>query len=454
MSATAASPSMPPQKVLPKVLRIGVVQDGKIVQERLIRTGETVTVGDSPRNTFVITGTKLPPKHDLFVAKMDGTYFLTVPDWVEGKISWKDGIRGLDELRTRGEAVKKGEAYHVTLNENVRGKVTIGPSTFLFQFVPAPPEPVRQVTAADFRPKFFDDDDPLFHGLLGTFTLVAASFMVWVYVTPLPERADLDVLADAVDLVVDKPIDVVQLDDPNKIVADGPKEEKKVEKSEAKAETKTDQGPSDNKPATPNKESVAKKSLLLQVIGTAGNASGDNAVADLLGDDSAGMAGLDKALAGVSGVQEATAANVGSVKGGSGGGREDAKVGVGVMTGGTAGTGGGAAVQVKAKVVTQNTVDADVTEGDAGGIASVVKKSQGRIQTCVEQGLKANPNMNGRVSVGWTVTGGRVTEAHLVSNTTGDDGVAQCIVKAVRQFRFDASLSAEVAEFPWVVSGQ
>lgn len=454
MSAPAASPSMPPQKILPKVLRIGVVQDGKIVQERLIRTGETVTVGDSPRNTFVITGTKLPQRHDLFVAKHDGTYYLTVPDWVEGKISWKDGIRGLDELRTRGEAVKKGEAYHVTLTENVRGKVTIGPSTFLFQFVPAPPEPVRQVTAADFRPKLFDDDDPLFSGLLGVFTLVAASFMVWVYVTPLPERADLDVLADAVDLVVDKPIQI-QMQDPNQVVGEGPKEEKKVEKAEAKAETKAaDADAGQDKPKAPDAESVKKKSLLLQVIGTAGNASGDNAVADLLGDDSAGMAGLDKALAGVSGVQEATAANVGSVKGGSGGGREDAKVGVGVMTGGTAGTGGGAAVQVKAKIVTQNTVDADVTEGDAGGIASVVKKSQGRIQTCVEQGLKANPNMNGRVSVGWTVTGGRVTEAHLVSNSTGDSALGQCIVKAVRQFRFDSSLSAEVAEFPWVVSGQ
>lgn len=454
MSATASAPSMPPTKVLPKVLRIGVVQDGKIIQERLIRLGETVTVGESPRNTFVLTGTKLPQRHDLFISKQDGTYILSVLDWIEGKISWKDGIRGLDELRARGEATRKGDVYNVLLNENVRGKVTIGSSTFLFQFVPAPPEPVRQVTAADFRPRFFDDEDPLFHGLLGVFTLMASAFMVWVYVTPLPERADLDLIEDAVGLAVDKPIPIVTIDQPKTDDA-GP--EKPEPKAEAKAETKSaDSTPSpDNKPAAPSKESVAKKSLLLQVIGTAGNASGENAVADLLGEESASMAGLDSALKGVSGVQEATAGNIGSVKGGSGGGREDAKVGTGVLTGGSATTGAGAAVAVKKpKIDIQDKVDADVTEGDAGSIASVVRKSQARVQTCVEQALKANPNMSGRVSVGWTIAAGKVTEAHLVSNSTGDDVLGQCIVKSVRAFRFDPSLSAEVAEFPWVVSGQ
>lgn len=453
MSASAAPQSS--SRVLPKVLRIGVVQDGKIVQERLIRSGETVTVGDSPRNTFVVTGTKLPQRHDLFQSRTDGTYTLSVPDWVEGKISWKDGIRGLDELRQRGEAVKKGEAYVVTLGENVRGKVTIGTSTFLFQFVPAPPEPVRQISPADFRAKFFDDEDPLFHGLLGIFTTAAAAFMIWVWVTPLPERADLELVEDVVDLVVEKKIERIEVKDPTE-VDEGPKKAEEKKPDVKAAETKPeDANPDERPPAEVTKESVAKKSMLLQLIGTAGNATGTDAVENLLGDDAAGMRSLDEALNGVSGVQQATEGNIGTVKGGSGGGREDAKVGVGVMTGGTATTGAGAAVAVKKpKIETQSTVDADVTEGDAGGVAQVVRKSQGRITTCVDQSLKANPNMSGRVGVGWTIAAGRVTEAHLVSNTTGDDQLGKCIVNAVRQFRFDPGLSADVAEFPWVVSGQ
>jgi hypothetical protein len=452
MSAQAAQSSSNIQKT-PKVLRIGLIRDGQqgIAQEKLFKIGEAVSVGESPKCSFTVPGTKLGVKHELFIARPDGNYILNAPDWVEGKISWKDGIRGLDELRTRGEAVKKGELYQVVLNENVRGKVSVGNVTLLFQFVPAPPEPVRQINPSDFKPKMFDDEDPLFMGLLAVFSLVASGFMAWVWTTPLPEVNELAMLQDALDLVVEDKIEQIVIEE--KQADQGPAEkveEKKPEKAETKAEdTKTDK-PSE----APTKESVAKKSMLLQMIGTAGSTDGRSAVDDIIGDEGASMAGLDKALAGVSGVQEANAGNVG-VKGGQGGGREDAKVGVGVATGGSSSTGTGAEVKVKKpKISLTDNVDAEVEAGDKGSIASVVRKSTGRIQTCVEQGLKANPDLNGRVSVGWTVAAGKVTEAHLVSNNTGDDGLGKCIVGAVRSFRFDPGLTAEVAEYPFVVSGQ
>ncbi|MDP2306380.1 MAG: AgmX/PglI C-terminal domain-containing protein [Pseudomonadota bacterium] len=447
MSATAPQTA---QKPLPKVLRIGMAQDQKIVQEKVLKVGETVTIGDNPRNSFVLTGTKLPSRFELFIAKGD-SYVLSVPDWVEGKISWKDGIRGLDEIRQRGEAVKRGDLYFYQLNENVRGKVTIGSSTILFQFVPAPPEPVRAVSAADFRPRLLDEDDPLFHGLLGVFSLVAAAFMAWVYTTPPREHVDLDALKDALSLVVERKIDKIEIVQAVPTTeAEGPKPEVKADKPVEK-EPKADTRPDTPQPAS--KDSVAKKSLLLQMIGTSGNANGNDVVADILGDDAASMAGLDRALAGVSGVEQADAGNVG-VKSGGANGRTDATVGVGIATGGNSTVGTGTAkVTVKAKV-DMGTADADVESGDSGNIASVVKKSQGRIQTCLETSLKANPSVNGRVSVGWTINAGKVTEAHLVKNSTGDDTLGQCIVKSVRQFRFDETLTAEVQEFPWVMSGQ
>lgn len=57
----------------------------------------------------------------------------------KGKISWKDGIRDLSDLRTRGEMSKRGEHHVLQLNENVRGKLAFGNTTLLFQFVNAPP---------------------------------------------------------------------------------------------------------------------------------------------------------------------------------------------------------------------------------------------------------------------------------------------------------------------------
>jgi hypothetical protein len=450
MSAQAAQ--TPASQKTPKVLRIGLIREGQqgIAQEKLFRIGEAVTVGESPKCAFTIPGTKLGQRHELFIARPDGNYILNAPDWVEGKISWKDGIRGLDELRSRGEAVKKGELYQIQLTEHVRGKVSVGNVTLLFQFVPAPPEPVRQIiNASDFRPRFFDDEDPLFMGLLAVFSLIASGFMAWVWTTPLPEVNELAMVADALDLVVEDKIEQVVIEEQ---VDQGAAEKPVEKKPEKTAETKSEDTKSEKPAGEPTKESVAKKSMLLQMIGTAGRTDG-TAVDDIIGDEGASMAGLDKALAGVSGVQEANAGNVG-VKGGQGGGREDAKVGVGVNTGGTSGTGTGAQTQIKKAKIVLGDADAEVEAGDKGGIASVVKKSSGRIQTCTEQALKANPDLNGRVSVGWSISSGKVTEAHLVSNTTGNGDLGKCIVNAVRGFRFDPGLTAEVAEFPWVVSGQ
>jgi hypothetical protein len=444
MSATAQQTS---QRPVPKVLRIGIAQDGKIAQEKLMKVGETVTVGDNPRNSFVLQGTKLPPRFDLFIPKGD-SYVLQVPEWVEGKISWKDGIRGLDELRSRGEAVKKGDFYLIQLNENVRGKVSIGTTTLLFQFVPAPPEPVRAVTAADFRPRWIDDEDPLFHGLLTVFSLIAAAFMTWVYTSPPVERVDLDAIADAVDLVVDKEPEQIVIPDEK---PPEPGETEKPDTKKPEADAKAEERAAPRRPNESVTASVERRSLLIQTIGTAGDAGGD-AVADLIGD-AASLQGLDEAIQGVSGVEQASAGNMGA-RSGSAGGKGDATVGVGIAGSGTGKVNtGAAAVTVKPKVVTEKE-DVDVQEGDGGGIVTVVRKSQGRITTCLEQALKVNPGTNGRVSVGWMIVKGRVTDARIVQNTTGNAELGNCVVNAVRKFRFDEGLTAEVAEFPWVVSGQ
>lgn len=447
MSAAAQSTS--PSKALPKVLRIGVVQDGKIVQERLIRAGDPVTVGQGARNTFVYPGTVLGNGHTLFVPS--GTsYTLAVPDSVEGKISWKDGIRDLSDLRAKGEMQKRGEVWHLPLNENVRGKVSVGAVTMLFQFVPAPPEPVRAVSAADFRPRMFNDDDPLFLGLLGVFNFIAVAFNLWVYLSPVPEDNALDHVDAALDLLVERKVEKIVI--PEQTNLDQTKAETKTE---TKADSKKDDSSQkpEEKPA-PTAESVAKKSVLLQMLGTTGAANSDQVANDILGDAQAQKGSLDAALDGVGKVEAASADNLG-LRGGGQGGKGDAAVGITDATGGNAGTGDGAAVAVKKpKVDLSSEGDVSAEEGDAGGVAKVVRANRGRIETCVQVSLRQNPDLNGRVSAGWVIQGGKVSDVHVVKNTTGDAALGDCIVKAVRGFRFDTGLTATVDEFPWVVSGQ
>ncbi len=450
MSA-AAQQSQAPSKNLPKVLRIGVVQEGKIVQERLIRAGDPVTFGEGSRNTFVYAGTALGAAHTLFVPN-GNSYNLAVPESIEGKISWKDGIRDISDLRAKGEMQKRGDIWHLPLSENVRGKVAVGAVTVLFQFVPAPPEPVRAVSAADFRPKIFNDDDPLFLGLLGVFNLIAVAFQVWVFLTPVPEENALDHVDDALDLLVERKPEKIIIKDNNAI--DQTKAETK--KPEAKTEAKKDDdgAPKPEAKPEPTAESVAKKSVLLQMLGTTGAANSDQVANDILGDAQAQKGSLDSALEGVGKVEAASADNLGLKSGGQGG-KGDAAVGITSATGGEAGTGTGATVAVKKpKVDLSGEGDVSAEEGDAGGVAKVVRANKGRIETCVQVSLRQNPDLSGRVSAGWVIQQGKVSDVHVVKNTTGDPALGECIVKAVRSFRFDAGLTATVDEFPWVVSGQ
>jgi hypothetical protein len=51
---------MATQAVNTRVLRICILQDRDVVQERIIKAGESVRVGESEKNTFVFPKTNLP----------------------------------------------------------------------------------------------------------------------------------------------------------------------------------------------------------------------------------------------------------------------------------------------------------------------------------------------------------------------------------------------------------
>ena len=50
----------------PKILRIGIIQGARIVEERLVRKRQDVTIGQSTKNMFVIPTEALPKTFTLF----------------------------------------------------------------------------------------------------------------------------------------------------------------------------------------------------------------------------------------------------------------------------------------------------------------------------------------------------------------------------------------------------
>jgi len=117
----------------PRVLRVGIVRDGRIVEERVIKKHATVTVGRDESATFVLDDAG----ERVAVIERDlGAYFLNLAAPIAGRIALESGVHEIAALRKESRA-------RVRLDESARGRVAIGGATLLFQFVPAIPDAPR-----------------------------------------------------------------------------------------------------------------------------------------------------------------------------------------------------------------------------------------------------------------------------------------------------------------------
>lgn len=448
-----------------KVLRIGILQDGKIVQEQRMSPGETVTIGGSSKATFTYDIEGLPKRFPLFVCKQ-GQYSLRFLKSMSGKVAFEKGIASLGKLIEHKKAEKRGDAWVIGIKDKNRGKITIGNITVLFQFVTAPPEPLHPGTPLDFRPKLFDEDDPVFLGFLGLFTLLASIFMVYSLSTEPVELVSAEEIPDRfVEVAIappDSDRDEKDLEDELNKEGEGPAVEKKEEKAKeagSEAKEKKEEGPKteeDRKAAEIRRkqqmqEEVMEKSLLLRMIGTRGESASNHVVEDLFAEDDGVGQDLHAALQEVGGVEIGTSESLSVKEGmGAGTGREDASISdLAKADGGEAGVGSGPATKVKGTVASGN---ADVMGGDPAKVKDVISRYFGQVVACYEQRLKDNPSLGGRVEVSWTISRGRVTTASVFANTTGDDALARCIVGKVRRWRFPSDLEPIDVVFPFILA--
>jgi len=432
-----------------KILRIGILQNGKIVHERLIKPGQHVTIGESPRNTFVFPAKGVPKKFTLFQSRGE-RYDLRLTESMQGKVARKDSIVGLDQVRTAKDVVKKGDAWVFPLEEHSRGKVVLDNITVLFQFVPAPPESARMVNRHDFRPKLLDEDDPVFLGSMALFMAMAAVVMIYVWNTEPPELVSLDEVPDRfVEVVLpkDEPqaVDEIQLEteDGEKVAEEEQEPEPAEKEPERKPKTEQEKKAAEAaRLAKKREDMIAKSKLLAALIGTRGESSRDGSVEDLFGNSDGAIGNLQDALENVGGAEIATSGALG-VKTGGAGGREDASIGdLAKSGGGDANVDSGPATQVKGKAVLGG-IDAG-SGAHSDSIKSVVRRKKGQVQYCYELRLKENPTIGGRLAINVNIAGGRVTSVVIAENGTGDSGIEGCVVSKVRRWRFAPEVSENI----------
>jgi hypothetical protein len=141
-----------------RILRIGVLLGGKIIEERLVRERTDVTIGQSAKNTFSIPLETLPRQWPLFAIEND-QYQLRFTQQMDGRISDGGQVYPLDVLKNQ-TAQNRGDHWVLPLSDQSRGKVAIGELTLLFQFVTEPPKQPRPMLPASVRGTFADRIDP------------------------------------------------------------------------------------------------------------------------------------------------------------------------------------------------------------------------------------------------------------------------------------------------------
>ncbi len=436
----------------PKVLRIGVIQGDKMVEERIVRRRETVTVGASERNHFIVSG--IAGSFELFQL-VGPDYILNFTDQMRGRVGLAGGVEKLENLRASGAARNAGQYWQVKLADTSRGRVTIGDTTLLFQFIDAPPVQPRPQLPAAVVGGFAAGIDWLFTAFVMFSFMTHFGFVIFLENADWPMSPTIASIPDNVaDLIFNDPPEP-EPEEEVETTEEPTEEAEEVAEAEQPSPTPSER-PAEDSNATPSERQAAQdtdarmaatdaaaqvETLLLGALG-----SGQGAFADVLqGGAVTGSAEDIMAQAEGVGVASGTAGGVLRERGGGG------EVGGGGQIGGLRRAGDGTSTQAREeggqleeRRVRARPVRFEVDEeGGAGdfdqsAVVRMITTRRAAIQACYERELRQNPTLQGRVAVQMTIQeSGSVSGVRATENSTGSDAVASCVVRVIQGFRFN-----------------
>jgi hypothetical protein len=429
-----------PQVSGPKVLRIGLVQGGKVIEERVIKQRSHVTIGPSEKSMFVVPSQSVPPNFRLFEL-IANEYHLNFLDGMSGRVALQTGISDLAALRGQAKRSPQG-AYQVRLTEDARGKVVVGETTFLFQFVAPPPIQPKPQLPVSVKGGLSSQID-------WTMTIIAAfSFLFHFGMVGA-------IYSDWMDPVVDDELNIAGLIDSVKSLPPPPPVEQPQEATTATA-TATATADAPKAASAGGASKAAGKSgsmstgerarlsaqldqLEMATLGAL-NSQGPATAGVLRGGD-VPTGALDAAAQSGAGVS--AGGSTGLNLGGGGGGvlRPGANGGgLGAIGQTTAGTPGGAgqATVVKGPQGNANVGSAEIRGGSVSNAERVVAGMKAGFRACYNRGLASNPDLQGSVKITAKIgPNGEVISATPAGGAGLGDDVVQCLVRRVQSANFN-----------------
>ncbi|MBN8468788.1 AgmX/PglI C-terminal domain-containing protein [Corallococcus exiguus] len=440
----------------PKLLRVGVIQDGRIVEEHHL-LHDSVTIGDDARNTIVMPPSEARPPRFKVLENRGQQFHLIIDEHMQGRINLGSSDVDFDALRDQGLATRRADdTFDLPLQESARGKVDLPDATLFFHFIPAPAPGSKPALPPELKASTWRTVDRVFFGILLTMLVLYVLSVALIIAQPAPVEAEveLDQLEDRFVRAIIPP-QPAKKEEPKETAATGekkPEEEKTAPKKTPT--TASTPAPANSAERRQQVEARVAGTGLLKLLGGTGPGGGD-AIADVLGSSGSG-ANVAEALAG------ATAG--GALTAGSGGGNGIANpqgdtggkmAGIGATQTSGAGTvNTGQKQVVKVPQVVDSVPEVDSSEVKPKDLARFIQSRKASIQRCYENGLKRDPSLKGRVMVRFDLTPqGRASNVEVEESTLRSDEVINCIKTTMRAWTFPFKPSDDVpVSYPFIFS--
>jgi len=429
----SSEPPLDPNK---DMLRVALLWNGTVLEEKVLEEPQTFTIGEAAKNNMVVPAEKLPQRFPLFKALNNGTYQIGLDKELDGEITVNRETKTIADFAKEGKT--SGNASFVNIGAGDWGMVHLGELNIFFQFV-KPDQRMRKGLVA------FDEYMASAIAVSAVIQLLflVLSVLLWeesaVRVLKLNAQKDMKVEADIREPEKkEEELAEDEVDDSTSKKAEGeegkfgdpdedPEKKNKIPKNDGKMVNKVD----------------PKKVGLNDLLST-NKLGGSGAIANILNSSSDGLSNkLAVAMDGTGNVLQIGhgSGGLGFAGTGSGGGGEG---GLGRIHGmGKMDTGGGMGVKAGlGKKRKRRVGKVKLSGGSSTGfckksnIRSVVRRRAGAIRACYEKRLLAKPKLKGKLTARWTIgTDGRVKGAGASGSMT-DGKVKSCVLRVVRRMRF------------------
>ena len=458
-----------------KILRIGIIQNDTVLEERLIRKRESITIGTSPKCTFIVP---LPPlKRPIpFLQVHKGQFHLAYIPGTRGRLSIQGQVRKLEEAVKMPGTEKRGDVALIPLDENSRGKIRLHDLTILFQFVTPPPTLPKPQLPASARGNFFRQIDYTLLSFLLLSLLIQAggvgSLEFWWNNYGKYSSSGFNNTQHLYEELVSE-IEVRQAvvkekekeepeEEPEEVAE---VEEKKEVKKQPRRRVKPKPAPSrqvsaaERMKARKIRQRKVRSNTILRYIGRDSGGNGELQGAGL--KHGVNSESLSAAWGNTDGVRAAEA--------GESGGYQDAGVGGAGSYARGEGTdlGGGQLGQKKVRSAKRKNTERAIKlriggslgrqsgmgRVDRASVANVFRSRKGAIQYCYRKALARNRATEGKITIRFTIgLRGRVTSIRIKSNQTGDSSLGQCILGKVKSWPFPKPKERPVDfEYPFIL---